>query len=365
MKDCRCCSMWTVSLLVVFVAGCQIPAPGPIPDTTAPTVALVSPANEATDVPLNRYIYAAFSEAMDPSTITTETFTITQETAPVAGTVTYTGSTAIFAPAGSFATGSAYAVTITTGARDLAGNALADPYVWTYGTGSGTVVLNPVALGQASHFAVLSGFAITDVPASTITGDVGISPSAQTFITGFSQTDATGYSTSPQVTGYIYAADMASPTPVMLTQAKGDLTIAYDDAAGRTPTPAGDFLDPGGGDLAGLNLVPGLYKFTSDAIAMTGFSLTGGAYDVWVFQIASALDISNGVHVVLAGGARAENIFWQVGTEATLGTTVVFYGTIMADASITMATGAKLYGRALAFSGTVALDQNTITVPTP
>ena len=223
----------------------------------------------------------------------------------------------------------------------------------------------PVVLGQASHFAVLAGYAITNVPASDITGDVGISPAAESFIAGFSQTDSTGYATSPQVTGKIYAADMAAPTPAMLTEAKGDLTIAYNDAAGRTPIPTGAFLNPGAGNLAGLNLVPGLYKFTDEALVTSDFTLTGGPNDVWIFQIASALTISNGVQVTLAGGARAKNIFWQVGTQANLGTTVIFHGTILADASITMDTGATLNGRALAFTGTIALDQNTITIAAP
>ena len=223
--------------------------------------------------------------------------------------------------------------------------------------------ISSVVLGQASHFAVLAGGAISTVPTSAITGDIGVSPAAESYITGFSQTDATGYAISPQVTGFIYAADMANTTPAMLTQAKGDLTIAYNDAAGRTPVPTGTFLNPGVGNLAGLNLVPGLYKFTGEAIATTNFTLTGGANDVWIFQIASALNISNGVQVILAGGAQAKNIFWQVGTSAILGTTVNFYGTIMADQSITMQTGAKLNGRALARIATVALDTNIITLP--
>lgn len=220
-----------------------------------------------------------------------------------------------------------------------------------------------VNLGSTSGFAVLGGYAVTNVPTSDITGDVGVSPSAESFITGFSQTDHTGYATSPQVTGKIYAADMADPTPAMLTTAKGDLTIAYNDAAGRTPIPDGPFLNPGSGDLAGLNLVPGLYKFTGEAKATTHFTLTGGANDVWIFQIGTGLVVSNGVHVTLAGGAQASNVFWQVGTSADFGTTSVFQGTVLADASITLQTGATLNGRALAFSGTVALDSNIITVP--
>lgn len=221
----------------------------------------------------------------------------------------------------------------------------------------------PVNIGSTANFAVLAGYAVTTVPPSAITGDVGLSPSAESFITGFSQTDWTGYATSPQVTGKIYAADMAAPTPDKLTKAKGDLTIAYNDAAGRTPVPTGLFLNPGSGDFAGLNLVPGLYKFTADAVATADFTLTGSASDVWIFQIAAALTVSDGVHVTLAGGAQASNIFWQVGTSAIFGTASVFYGTIMAEASITMRTAAMLNGRALAFSGTVALDSNTIVAP--
>jgi hypothetical protein len=340
---------------------------GTISDATPPTVTLVNPANLATDVPVNRVIAATFSEAMDPLTITAATFIIERAAAPVTGTVARAGTGATFTPASKLAASTVYTATITTGVKDLAGNALAADYVWSFTTGVETVALNPVVLGETSHFAVLAGAAVTDVPASIITGDVGVSPAAESFITGFSETLAGDHATSPQVIGggFIYAADMVSPTPDMLTQAKGDLTIAYNDAAGRTPVPTGAFLNPGVGNLSGLNLVPGLYKFTGQAIATTGFSLTGGANDVWIFQVASDLNISNDVHVTLAGSAQAKNIFWQVGTQATLGTGVIFHGTIMADASVTMDTGATLNGRALAFTGTIALDQNTITVPAP
>ncbi len=221
----------------------------------------------------------------------------------------------------------------------------------------------PVTLGSTAQFAVLAGYAITNVPASAITGDIGVSPAAESFITGFSLTDWTGYATSPQVTGRLFGADMAAPTPAMLTQAKGDLTVAYNDAAGRMPAPVGPFLNPGSGNLAGLNLAPGLYKFSGDAVATEDFTLTGSASDVWIIQIASALTVSNGVQMTLAGGANASNIFWQVGTSAIFGTTSVFQGTVMADASITLNTGATLNGRALAFNGTVSLDRNSISVP--
>ncbi|MGD0088696.1 MAG: ice-binding family protein [Planctomycetota bacterium] len=331
-------------------------------DTSAPFVTSTYPANGAASAPINFPITATFNKAMDPLTITPTTFTLAQGTTPVTGTVSYAGTTATFTPAGNLVVNTSYTATITTGAADLAGIDLASPFTWSFTTGAAAAGPAPVVLGATNTFAVLSGYAVTNIPSSVITGDVGISPAAESFITGFSQTDATGYATSPQVTGKIYAADMAAPTPDMLTQAKNDLTMAYNDAAGRT---TGTVLNPGAGDLAGLSLVPGLYKFTSAAQATTNFTLTGGPNDVWIFQIATTLTISNGVQVTLAGGAKASNIFWQVGTQATLGTTVAFYGTIMADASITMQTGATLNGRALAFSGTIALAQNAITIPAP
>jgi len=329
-----------------------------------PTVVLVDPADVATLVAIDRTVLATFSEPMDPLTLTDLTFTVIEQGGtPVLGVVTYAGNTATFTPSIYLLPSTQYTATITTGATDLAGTALESLYVWSFTTGDATVGLLPVVLGELEHFAVIGGYAVTNIPSSLIVGDLGVSPSAESLITGFAQTDAIGYATSPQVTGFIYAADMAAPTPAMMTLAKGDLTIAYQDAEARTPVPTGPFLNPGSGNLAGLNLVPGLYKFTGDAIATTSFTLTGGPNDVWIFQIASQLLVSNGVQVTLAGGASAKNVFWQVGTQATLGTTVDFQGTLMAAASITMQTGATLVGRVLAFTGTIALDQNVITLP--
>ena len=333
-----------------------------IADLVPPTVTSVLPADLAVDLPTNVLVSATFSEEMDPLTLTTASFTVVGAS-PVTGTISYLGTTATFTPSENLAPDTLFTATVTTTATDASGNPLAVNHVWTFTTGDETPILLPVDLGEAAHFAVLAGYAVTNVPASDITGDVGIRPAAESFITGFAQTDYTGYALSQQITGSIFASDMADPTPAMLTLAKGDLTIAYNDAAGRTPTPTGTFLNPGAGNLAGMNLVPGLYKFTGAAIATTSFTLTGSATDVWIFQIASSLTVSNGVHITLAGGARPANIFWQVGTEANLGTTVQFEGTIMADASITMDSGATLNGRALAFTGIIALDQCYIIIP--
>jgi hypothetical protein len=212
-----------------------------------------------------------------------------------------------------------------------------------------------INIGSAARFAVLAATEVTDIPTSAMTGDVGLSPAAMSYITGL---------TSPQVVGSIYAASEGGATAIMLTKAHGDLTTAYNTAAGLTPVPTGPFLNPGGGNMGGLNLPPGLYKFTSGAsISGSALTLTGNATNVWIFQIASTLTVDNGMQVTLAGGAQAANIFWQVSTSAALGTTTIFEGTIMAHDSITFDTGATLNGRALAETAAVTLASTTITVP--
>lgn len=222
--------------------------------------------------------------------------------------------------------------------------------------------LQPVNLRSTAGFAVLAGSLVSNIPTSAVTGNIGLSPATGGNITGFGPTE---------VTGTIYTVDASGPAgsvpaASMLTTAKGDLTLAYNDAAGRTPVPSGPFLNPGSGsgNIGGLTLVPGLYKFTSSA-SITGSNLTlaGTSSDVWIFQIASGLTVGNGIQVILTGGARAANVFWQVGTSAMLGTTSAFKGTILADQSISLNTGASLEGRALASIAAVTLASNAITQP--
>jgi hypothetical protein len=120
-------------------------------------------------------------------------------------------------------------------------------------------------------------------------------------------------------------------------------------------------------DLGGLTLVPGLYKSTG-TLALTGtvtLDAQGDVNGVWIFQVASSLDTATGSQVTLSGGAKASNVFWQVGSSATLGTTTAFKGTIMANQSVTLANGATLDGRALARIASVTLDANIITTPAP
>ena len=201
---------------------------------------------------------------------------------------------------------------------------------------------------STSNFVVLAGSTVTSIPPLSITGDVGLYPAAGSYISGFDGTNV--------IKPVVAVLTNVVINATLLLQAKSDLTTAYNDAAGRTPVPTGPFLNPNGGNIGGLNLVPGLYKFTSECqITGADVTLTGSATDVWIFQIASLLNLGSGIHIILAGGAQAANIFWQVGTSATLGTYSVFKGTILADQSISLDVGATIEGRALAFTGAVTM----------
>jgi hypothetical protein len=281
-----------------------------------------------------------------------------QGTNEVSGIVNYSGVMATFTPTNILAAETVYTATITNGAKDLAGNTLAANKVWSFTTVS-TSGLAIVDLGAAGNYAILAKTAINNNPTSNITGDLGLSPTATSYITGFALTDATGYATSDQVTGQIFAANMADPTPINLTTAVENMITAYNDAAGR-PTP--DFLELGTGNLGGKTLTPGLYKWTSTVTLPTDVTISGGADEVWIFQISGDLNMSAAVNVTLEGGAQAKNIFWQVAGEATFGATSHFEGIILSMTGITLQTGASFNGRALAQT-TVILDGNTIVEP--
>jgi hypothetical protein len=334
-------------------------------DVLPPTVVTTDPANEAVEVALNKMITARFSEAMDQSTITTAIVRLTGlGGASVTGTVSYASgtSTVTFDPASDLASHTTYTGTIRggpTGAKDLAGNAVASDYVWTFTTvdapgPSGQAAVN---LGTAARFAILSNSAITNIPTSAITGDVGISPGARSSITGL---------TIPEVTGTIFAADDADPVPAMLIAAKTDARNAYLDAVAAvrgTPTPIS-------GNINGLTLVPGLYESgTSIEISPGGILYLNGQGNsnaVFVIRSATSITTESTSQVVLTGNAQAKNIFWAAGSAVTLGTNSVMKGTIIACTSISIQTGARLDGRALiqsAAAGQVSLDHSTIVRP--
>src|SRR5437867_2265795 len=361
---------------------------GVTPDTTRPIVSATVPANTATGVAINQKIAATFSEAMDPLTITPITFTLKQGSTNVAGTVTYAGVTATFNPVSTLAPNAVYTATMTTGARDLAGNALATDFSWSFTTGATpnttapTVSLTvppltvrltgvtaafagafglaiaadttaataagpaPVALGAAGSFAVLAASTVTNTGATTVNGDLGLSPG--TAVTGFPP---------GTVNGTIHAGDPAA------AQAQLDLTTAYNDAAGRT---VGAITVAG--NLGGQTLTPGLYKSTSSLEISSGdltLDAQGDVNAVFIFQMGSTLTTTVGRQVILTGGAQAANVFWQVGSSATLGTGSVFKGNILALASITVTSGAAVEGRLLARTGAVTLDSNVIGLAIP
>ncbi|MFI5148834.1 MAG: ice-binding family protein [Bacteroidia bacterium] len=203
-------------------------------------------------------------------------------------------------------------------------------------------IQSPVAMNGTSTFAILGGSAISNTGSTTITGDLGLSPG--TSIGGF----------PPGIlTGTVHINDGIA------NQAKLDLTAAYNDAAGRTCT---DIVTLSG-NIGGLTLTPGLYKSTSSLAVSSGdvtFDAKGNVGAIFIIQIASTLTTTSGRKVILSGGASASNIFWQVGSSATFGTTSVFNGTVMAMQSITFDTGASLNGRALARTGAIVMAGNTI-----
>jgi hypothetical protein len=152
---------------------------------------------------------------------------------------------------------------------------------------------------------------------------------------------------------------MVTPTSINLTTAVENMITAYNDAAGRSNP---DFLELATGNIGGMTLSPGLYKWTNTVTLPSSVTINGGANDIWIFQIAGDLSVSNGVNVTLAGSAQAKNIFWQVAGEAVIGTTAHFEGIILSWTGITFKTGASFKGRALAGTA-VILDKNAVVEP--
>ncbi len=322
-------------------------------DTTAPSVTATNPVSGANDVARNKKVNATFNESLDPSTITTSSYRLVGPgNVAVTGTVAYEASGRIttFAPSADLAANTLYTATLTTGARDLAGVALLNDFTWSFMTGLNAAQQQAVDLRSAGGFAVLAGSTVTSTGPSIVNGDLGLSPGSA--ITGFppGNVNGTTHTTNPAA-----------------AQAQLDLTTAYNDAQGRTLNPIALPTN-----LGGLTLAPGLYK-NANAVQLSGtgangvltLDAQGDTTAVWIFQLASSLTSDSGTSIVLAGGAKASNVYWAVGSSAILGTTSVWYGTIMTDQSITLQTGATLNGRALARIAAVALDAATITIPPP
>lgn len=330
---------------------------GVAPDVIAPTVTLRSPAALATNVVLNKTITATFSEDMDAATIVAGTFKITGPSASVvAGAVTYDAlsRTASFTPTGLLDPSTLYTATIVggiNGAKDLAGNAIAADVTWTFTTGT-QIAQPPIDLGDAGTFAVMATTSITSSGGTVVNGDVGLSP-------GTSQ----GIPPS-QVIGDIHINDQA------VLDAQDALLDAYNDAVSRAVAPG---VLPG--NMGGQTFTPGLYK-NSTSVLISGvgagnnvtLDAMGDPDAIFIFQMGSTLTTGANTQVILAGGARAENIFWQVGTSATLNTATQFHGNVLASVTITVNTGSAVVGRLFAGAGggggSVTIDSSTVTVPT-
>jgi hypothetical protein len=358
MRKLKVSQIWVLAfVLAAAVAGCCGPSDdkgvgNPGAPLTAPTVTSATPLNGSAGVcPNNALITATFSKAMNPATINISTFTLTTGGAGVTGMVTYNTTTniATFTPAANLALNTPYTATITTGAADTFGNTLAAPgFSWSFTTA--TVACTPpsaISLGAACGFGILGATpAVANTGATNVTGDIGIWPAAS--ITGFPPGTFTG-------------AEHLGDTVAMTAQ--GALTTAYNNAAGAA---GGAVLTA---DIGGQTLPAGVYKTTSaqPTLGITGnLTLDGGGdpNSTWIIQIVSSLTTAAGnSQVILINGASSHNVFWQVGSSATLGTNTIFVGTIMAKASITLTTGAVLNGRALAENGAVTLDDNSVIVP--
>ncbi|MEO6230433.1 MAG: Ig-like domain-containing protein [Ferruginibacter sp.] len=354
------------------------------PDVTAPFVTATDPLNAAINVALDKNISATFSETMDPLTITTN-FTITNTTlggTSLTGTVSYSGLIAVFKPSVDLSPNTTYAATISTGAKDLAGNAMANNYVWNFTTGQTTP---PPVIGSLSVFGVFGGNAgITNQGLNTVinNGSIGTT-AASTLITGFHDgTMGDIYTETPlnvgDVTGRIYTAP---PTPgdatsfVIATKGLADATILYNSISPASK-PGG--IDAGAGELGGLTLAPGIYKSASGTFKITNGDLTldakGDANAVWVFQTAAGLTVgvagpAGARSVKMINGALPKNVFWYVGSAATINAAGggIMSGTIISSAGITFSTAGNavqtvLNGRAISLVASVTMVNTTINV---
>ena len=350
--------MMATLFLTGFLVGCDS-STDTVVDPDAPTIFSTSPSNNETNVERNKVVEIVFDQAMDPTTINNSTITLHQGSSSITGSVDYSGTTATFTSDDVFDAQTEYTANVASGATSSSGVTHGNDTEWSFTTGGNAEQMEVVDLGTAGNYVVLAKSAINNNPTSAFTGDLGLSPAAESFITGFSQTADTGFSTSDQVTGRIYAADMDDPAPTNLTTAVENMETAYDDAAGRTSP---DFVELYTGEIGGETLSPGLYSWSNTVLINNDVTFDGDENDVWILQIAQNVTVSSDVNIILSGGAQAENIFWQVAGEVTMGTDSHFEGIILSMTGITMNTGATLNGRALAQTAAI-FDANTVVEP--
>lgn len=338
---------------------------------TPPTVISSDPVDLANNIALNKVLSVEFSEAMDPATISTSSFTLMRGANVVAGSVTYTGTTATFNPTGNLLSGRTYTATITTAAENLSGIPLDSDFSWTFST---VDPLGPpvVDLNSLLEYGIIAGVGVSNNagPSEIRDMNVGIYPGVRTSITGFLDVDG---GPGLIVNGNFHASDDLTPVGINadLEQAKLELVQAYDDAMGAT-TPAPSVAPA---DLGGQTLAPGIWTSASTMLLQNGdltLDAQGDENAVWIFQVGSSFTSvgsgpfpsAAGGNVILTGGAKASNVFWVVGASAIIGDFTSFKGNILAFSSITMNSGARAEGRMLARNGSVVLTStNIITRP--
>jgi hypothetical protein len=355
---------------------------GAVADTTAPTVTITVPVNAAATVPIGNKLTVTFGKTMDPATITGTTFTVMQGQTAVPGTVTYTGVSAVFTPTGILAASTVYTATITTGAKDLAGNALANDYVWSFTTG--TAIANPTApdLGEAGRFVILASQAVTTTSGSTISnGDIGVEDQARSFITGFTAGAIAGQFTE-LTNGMSYASNDANPAPfayplhyatpvvgapwattgAMITQAKTDLGIANTFLAAATNPGAPTQDCPI--QLGGLILNRGVYLTANGVQITTGplhLDAQGDPNAVFIFSIGGTLTTGASGSIVLDNGAQAKNVYFRTAGTTTIAAGTTFYGNVFAATQVNVLAGANVTGRLFAVTDRVTLISNKVT----
>jgi hypothetical protein len=354
-------------------------------DNTAPTIIANSPVNNATGVCLSKPVNVTFSEAMDPTTLTTANFYVTDAAnAVVPGAITYDSlsNTATFAvtnPPG-FTASSVYTSHVTTGVTDLAGVAMVTANSGSFTTG--TLACTPVetvSLGAVTTYGAFGGNAGTTNQGvnTVVNGDLGTT-AACTLFTGFHNANNVYTETTlniGEVTGDIYCGPPAPGTTQTLavaTQAAADALTAYNTLAAKTPTAA---LGTGGGELAGLTVLPGTYHPTPSSFILSNGNLTldaaGDADAIWVFQVPASLTIglpATPSSVLLINGAQAKNVFWQVGSAARIEDGSTMVGTIIASAGVTISTAGQtaqtiLTGRAIGLNASVTMVNTSIVAP--
>jgi len=363
-------------------------------DVILPTITSVSPIPEASNVATNSSVSATFSEGMNPLTINTDTFTLSNAGVPVQGTVLLNplNKIATFKPSAILATNTLYTATVTTASTDLAGNALEVNKVWTFTTGAVVALAPGIDLITAAPFGTFGGTAgMTNTGIQTkVNGDVGTTATGTTMVTGFHDSLGDIYTETPANIGAVSAkiytctnsttgptsAGVNAPACAVATQARLDAQTAYLDlvampVGGKSPAP--------GANLAGVTLLPGTYVAPGGSFMVQGGNLTldaqGDANATWVFQMATTLTVGGPgaafpQSIILTNGALAKNVFWQVGSFATInaagGGTMV--GTIIAQAGVNISTAGNmsvvtLNGRALSLGASVTMVNTVINVP--